>query len=127
VHGGGDLGDGDWGTSGLVVGVSAPPVAMIMMRSTPPATDARTARRIPSSPVTSPPMKWQCPPGEVNGGPAATISGPLPGSAANDSRNATAKNARSPRSRTVIIPAARAVAAFTRVPCSNASSEAPCR
>ena len=43
------------------------------MTSTPRSACSRTASRTPRS--ATPPRKWQCPPAEVIGGPAATIVG----------------------------------------------------
>ena len=60
--------------------VSAPPEAITLITSTPRSACSRTASRTPR-PAT-PPRKWQCPPDDVIGGPAATIVG----SAAVDSR-----------------------------------------
>jgi imidazolonepropionase-like amidohydrolase len=57
-------------------GVRVPPLAMILMTSTPRSacswTAARTSAAVGS---TAPPRTWQCPPGMVIGGPAARIVG----------------------------------------------------
>src|SRR6185437_14375306 len=58
-----------------LLGVKFPPLAMILMTSTPCSACSRTAARMPSTPSAGPPRKWQCPPGVVIGGPAATIVG----------------------------------------------------
>ncbi len=57
-------------------GVINPPVAMILMISTPAATRCATAARTPSIPSAAPPRNQQCPPVRVIGGPDISSSGP---------------------------------------------------
>ncbi len=57
-------------------GVINPPVAMILMMSTPAATRCATAARTPSTPSAAPPRNQQCPPVRVIGGPDISSSGP---------------------------------------------------
>ncbi len=57
-------------------GVINPPVAMILMMSTPAATRCATAARTPSIPSAAPPRNQQCPPVRVIGGPDISSSGP---------------------------------------------------
>ena len=66
----------NWARSCRVPGVIVPPLAMILMTSTPRSTCSRTAARTPNSVGSATPSKkWQCPPGLVIGGPAATTVG----------------------------------------------------
>ena len=73
----------NWAPSWSVPGVANPPEAMTLTTSTPrPARSATAAR----TSVTSPPRKWQWPPGVVIGGPDGTTRG-SPG----DARNASVR------------------------------------
>ena len=65
----------NWLRSGRLPAVRLPPLAMILMTSTPRSTCSRIAARTPEIPTAGAPRKWQCPPGVVIGGPAATIVG----------------------------------------------------
>ena len=56
-------------------GVSMPPDAITLTTSTPRRACSATAARRPRPARPRPPRKWQCPPGVVSGGPAATIRG----------------------------------------------------
>ena len=72
----------------IVPAVIIPPLAMTLITSQPRWARSLTAERTPSIPVAVPPRKWQCPPGDVIGGPAATIAGSGPRC---DSRSASAR------------------------------------
>ena len=56
-------------------GVDPPPLVITLITSTRRATRSTTAARTDWSSDTTPPMKWQWPPGVVIGGPAATTVG----------------------------------------------------
>jgi hypothetical protein len=108
----------NWQVMTSVPAVISPPLVITLTTSTPWATRSRTARRNPSRPLHSPPMPAQCPSRLVIGGPEATTVRPV---RCPRCRSATAHRA-SPRSRTVVTPAASWAASDVRMMASRSAS-----
>ncbi len=80
----------NWGRYGSEPGVMFPPLAITLITSTPRSLRSRTAVLAAAAPSTSPPRKWQWPPGLVIGGPEARIVGIGSGPAAWSRRSSAA-------------------------------------
>ena len=90
--------------------VRLPPVAMILMRSTPCSAWRSMTVSAASASHASPPQKWQWPPTDVTGWPAQSNRGPgCP--AAMRSRRASSSHLPPPRSRALVMPARTMAAA----------------